>query len=294
MEEVRRLESLLPSARLGRNGEDAYLELMKRCLVNWIYPEGEILRMRPLSPHQTSAWIRFRRGIEVWLARRGVFFSRKNPVDLEARLEGGDWPQFGHSMVGMRRLDHLQGCCQTVLREGIPGDFVETGVWRGGASILMAAILRLSQETQRKLFVCDSFQGLPVPNPKAYPEDQGDEHHHWGEYLGVSLEDVKRNFQRYGLLSEQVEFVPGWFSETLDGLKTSKIAVLRLDGDMYESTWDALEALYPRLQPGGFLIVDDYFALANCRKAVEDFFARESEPPRFQPIDAAGAWMQRG
>jgi O-methyltransferase len=100
--------------------------------------------------------------------------------------------------------------------------------------------------------------------------DAGDPHWTFAE-LAVSLDEVRANFARYGLLDEQVRFLPGWFRDTLPGAPIERISVLRLDGDMYESTWVALEALYPKLARGGYVVVDDYLNIAACRAAVDDF-----------------------
>lgn len=86
----------------------------------------------------------------------------------------------------------------------------------------------------------------------------------------MDIETVRRNFARYGLLDEQVHFLKGWFGRSLSKAPIERLAVLQLDGDLYESTWDALTHLYPKLSPGGFAIVDDYW-YASCRTAVHDY-----------------------
>ncbi len=158
----------------------------------------------------------------------------------------------------------------------MPGDFIETGVWRGGASIFMRAVLKAYRDTTRTVWVADSFQGLPKPDAKRYPADAGDRHWSYSE-LAVPLEVVKANFARYGLLDDQVRFLVGWFRDTLPpGLaRSGRFAVLRLDGDLYESTMDALTNLYPKLSVGGFAIIDDYGAVPACKAAVEDFRAQQ-------------------
>lgn len=118
-----------------------------------------------------------------------------------------------------------------------------------------------------------SFAGLPKPDPERFPADQGDQH--WTQTrLAVSLEEVQDNFARYGLLDDRVRFLVGWFRDTLPAAPIERLAVLRMDGDMYESTWQALEYLYPKVSPGGFVIVDDFGAIQACRAAVEDYRAR--------------------
>ena len=110
----------------------------------------------------------------------------------------------------------------------------------------MRAILKAYGVTDRRVLAADSFDGLPAPNPLQFPQD-ADDTHHKNAYLAVSLGEVKANFERYGLLDEQVMFIKGWFRDTLPDVPADALAVLRLDGDMYESTWDALANLFPKL-----------------------------------------------
>jgi hypothetical protein len=187
-----------------------------------------------------------------------------------ARSEGLDWPARAHTMIGLRRLRGLRVCVEAVLREGIPGDFIETGAWRGGAAIYLRAILEAYDDPDRRVWAADSFQGLPRPDGDRYPADVGDDHHSYPE-LAVSLGEVRDNFHRYGLLDDRVCFLEGWFRDTLPSAPIERLALMRLDGDMYESTIQALESLYDRLSPGGYVIVDDYGGIERCRQAVHDF-----------------------
>ena len=179
------------------------------------------------------------------------------------------WPRNPETMIGLQGLDNLQFCITDVLNQRIPGDFIEAGVWRGGATIFMRAMLMARGDTSRKVWVADSFSGLPRPDPERYPADKGDRL--WTDAsLAVSLDEVKKNFSRYGMLDDQVEFLVGWFRDTLPRAPIERIAVLRLDGDMYESTIDSLSFLYPKLSIGGYVIIDDY-NLYGCRMATDDF-----------------------
>jgi O-methyltransferase len=219
---------------------DRYLDLMQEVLINAIYQD---------------------RAMDPW----------SQPVFDGHKRDGGlDWPQQALTMIGRVRLRSLRDCCELVLREGVAGDFVETGIWRGGACIMMAAVLAGYGVTERTVWGFDSFQGLPPPNEEDYPGDRGDQLHRFSQ-LAVSLEEVTENFRRVGLWSEQVRLVKGWFRDTVPAAEVEKISVLRLDGDLYESTIQVLEGFYPRLSPGGFCIVDDYGAMLSCRGAVEDF-----------------------
>ena len=243
------------SIKAARN---LYLDLMKRCLINWIYMDQE-----------------------------------KKPANPQMRIEGRDWPENAHTMIGLKRLDNVQFCVEAALSQGIPGDLIETGVWRGGATILMRAILRAYGIQDRTVWVADSFEGLPPPNPEKYPYDTGDVHHLYKE-LVVSLEQVQANFECYDLLDEQVRFLKGWFSQTLPSAPIEKLAVIRLDGDMYESTMDGLVNLYPKLSPGGYIIIDDYQNIytPGCRRAVDDYRRKYGITDELVPVSWNAAYWQ--
>jgi len=212
--------------------------------------------------------------------------------DPAARAQGRDWPRDAHTMAGAARLANLADLVNRTLDEGIPGDYIETGAWRGGCCILMRAVLAARSEPHRRVFVADSFEGLPPPNPVRYAADAGDRHHEVLQ-LAVPLDEVKANFARYGLLDEQVVFVKGFFDQTLPALDAGPFALLRLDGDMYESTIVALESLYPRLSPGGFVIIDDYGAVEGCRLAVDSFRRANGITAPLETIDWTGVWWRK-
>jgi GT2 family glycosyltransferase len=245
----------------GPDPRALYLDLMQRCLLNTIYedPEQDPLAQKRFDP---------------------------------ARRAGGlDWPSQAHTMIGKYRLDNIRQVMETVLAEDIPGDVIETGVWRGGACIYMRAILQAYGVTGRRVFVADSFEGLPPPNPEKYPADAGDRLHTF-EQLAISLDQVRANFAKYDLLDDQVVFLKGWFKDTLPTAPVDKLAVLRLDGDMYESTMDALGALYDKVVPRGFVIVDD-FALAGCRRAIDDFRRERAISDPLAPIDRMSVYWRK-
>lgn len=243
-------------------GRDLYLDLLKRCLVNSIYEDPR--------------------------ARK----KKRKPFDWSVRRVGGDWPATAHTMIGMERLDNLQMCLERVLRDGVPGDVIETGVWRGGATILMRAVLKAYGVTDRTVWVADSFAGLPPPDANRYPHDAGDRHHTFKD-LCVSRADVEVNFAKYDLLDAQVRFLEGWFRDTLPSAPIDQLAVVRLDGDMYESTMDGLVHLYPKLSSGGYLIVDDYGAVPACKAAVEDYRREHGITDEIQQIDWTGVYWRR-
>jgi hypothetical protein len=181
------------------------------------------------------------------------------------------------SMLPLARFDNLQRCLTDVLEKNVPGDCIETGVWRGGAVIFMRALLRAAGVTDRLVWVADSFEGLPEPDPEKYPIEAKA---HAGPVIkkayknfAAGLEEVRANFRAYGLLDDQVRFLPGWFKDTLPTAPIPRLALLRLDGDYYESTMDSLVHLYDKLSPGGYAIIDDYgeSTWTYCRQAVDTF-----------------------
>lgn len=184
----------------------------------------------------------------------------------DTRTAGHDWPQHAPCMIGLQRLDNVRDCVQQVLIDGIPGDLAECGVWRGGTTIWMRALLALAGVKDRDVWVIDSFAGFP-PDAAAR---EGWDAPFITENITVSLEEVRHNFGLYGMLDDQVRFLPGFFRDTLPDAPVSQLAVLRLDGDLYESQTDVLTHLYPKLSPGGFVIIDDTH-LTDCARAVRDY-----------------------
>jgi hypothetical protein len=212
-----------------------------------------------------------------------------NPSD--ARLDGTDWPKDGFTMIGMKRLENIHACVKTIIEHNVEGDLVEAGVWKGGASIFMRAILKNYGINDKCVWLADSFRGLPPPKAE-FPADKDDTHYK-SEELAISLEQVKHNFKGFDLLDNQVKFIEGWFHETLFDAPIQKISLLRLDGDMYESTYVSLKALYHRVSPGGFVIIDDYGYIESCRQAVHDFLDENSLSPTIQKIDWTGVfWVK--
>ena len=157
----------------------------------------------------------------------------------------------------------------------------------------MRAVLKAHGVTDRNVWVADSFEGLPPPNPDKYPEDAEFELHE-EEILAVSQEEVELNFKRYQLLDDQVKFLKGWFSDTLPNAPIERLAVARLDADMYESTMDALVNLYDRVSPGGYIIIDDYLLIRACKQAVLDFRNGRDIDDELIPIDWNAVYWKKG
>ena len=234
---------------------DLYLSLMKQVLTRTAFPERYRQFARSKLRRNRLAWMLYPLVERILQPFHLALCSTK--FDAKARSQGLDWPAEAETMIGMKRLDNVDFCVRSVLERGIPGDFIETGVWRGGTCILMRAALKAYGDTNRVVWAADSFAGLPPPDPR-YPQDEGSTFHNYSDLLGVSLDQVRENFRRYGLLDDQVRFLKGWFKDTLPAAPIPRLAIARLDGDLYASTMDALEALYPKLSQGGYLIVDDY------------------------------------
>ena len=253
-----RLEEIMYSSEL-------YIELLKKILLNEIYFDHERSDIVGIDERQR----------------------------LELRRQGKDIPEFGLTMVGRLRLDSLHNCVVQALSDGIEGDLLEAGTWRGGASILMRGILKVHDIHDRSVWVADSFAGLPPPNLTLYPADAGDTLHTRDD-LRVSVEQVKFNFSRFDLLDDQVRFIKGFFSDTLPSAPVEKIAVLRLDGDMYESTIVSLRALYDKVSPGGFIVIDDYNCYESCRQATTDFLGERGLTVAIEEIDWTGAFWRKG
>ena len=268
-----------------------YLELLRRALVNLLYPEHE-LRIERLEagdvPDDRGARDRVLRDIRYGDADdfAGLIAAKENG----SVWRGKPW-RFSHTMVGMRRLEHLQWCAERVFEDGVPGDFLEAGVCQGGASILLRALQVAYAQSHRRTWLADSFEGLPVPAHEADTNyDFSETKQPWLAFSRAAVED---NFRTYDLLSDQVVFLPGWFRDTLADAPVPALAILRLDADLYDSTREALVALYDRVSPGGFIVIDDYYAFAPCRQAVQEFRGERGITERIRGIDRMAVYWRK-
>jgi O-methyltransferase len=273
--------------------EDLYRELLKQTLTRMMFIDEEVWDIGQSycgweSADGVRSWLL--RQVRTYLGRRGLRLVRTGG-DAELRRTGRDWPSTAETMVGVNRLDNVQECIEQLLAEHIPGDLIETGVWRGGCSIFMRAVLAARKDPTRAVWVADSFQGLSRPDHEAYPDELETDLSVF-DFLAVSLEQVQDNFRRYGLLDERVRFLPGWFKDTLPTAPIEQLALIRLDGDYYESTITALTHLYPKLSREGFVIVDDY-SIPACAKAVADFRAEMGEASEIHPIDFDAVYWRK-
>lgn len=266
------------------NLQERYLDLLKSSLLNTIYLENDVrmlyvcgtlllgknieaVALRNIGKYRPDLVVRIRKGRQE--GRPWAVMMEKDKAGNDRKLNLRNVAEFAHTMVGRKRLDNITDCLDRIREDRIPGDLIETGVWRGGACILMRAYLEIWEMPGRIVWAADSFEGLPVPS---LPEDAG-----WDlsidkePILAITLEEVQENFRRYGLLDDRVRFLKGWFKDTLPQAPVGPLALLRLDGDLYESTRDAIEALYDKVSPGGFIVVDDYGDFEPCRKAIDEF-----------------------
>ena len=266
-----------PASTPEQGARDLYIDLLRRSVSNTIYDNDLDMSIGEYAVNPLTGKLKS---------------SQAGVMDAQQKYLGAVWPSHAHTMIGMPRLNNLRWCVETVLQEGIPGDFIETGVWRGGACIFMRGILKAYGVTDRRVWVADSFEGLPVADPELNAMESK-LNLHLRQDLAVSVETVQSNFQRYGLLDDQVQFLKGWFCDSLPGAPIDTLSILRLDGDLYESTMDPLESLYDKLSPGGFVIIDDYNVLQACNNAIKDFRAARGITSDLQLIEGAGAFWRK-
>lgn len=276
-----------------------YLDLLKKTLTDYLHIDNELANAMPFEYcNRSTLWRRTSKDFLRWAMRKMRFTVAKyNRTPIKERRErreiGRDIPPLAETMIGLKRLDNLHELIKVIINENIKGDFIETGVWRGGAIIFMQGVLRAYGVKDRKIWACDSFEGLPPPEPDKFPEDEGDPHHAIS-ILAVSQETVKANIEKYGLLDDNIIFVKGFFEDTLPNIETGDLALLRMDGDMYGATIITLNSLYEKVVSGGFIVVDDYFALKGCKSAVDDFRRDNSITSMLQPIDKDAVYWRKG
>jgi O-methyltransferase len=269
---------------------DLYLELLKGCLTRGLFLDEE-LRESHFNGWRALVW----NGYTRTRRNRDLRIVERLQVNAQDRAEGRDWPETAETMIGAVRLANIQQCVTSVVDDDVPGDLIEAGVWRGGAAILMRAVLAARGVSDRKVWLADSFQGLPAPNADKFPADEGLDLSSIST-LAVGVEQVKGNFARYGLLDDQVRFLVGWFKDTLPTAPMTQLALVRIDADLYESTMGAITALYPKLSVGGYLIVDDYNGVVwsrACGQAIRDYREKHDITEPIQEIDWTGVYWRR-
>ena len=269
--------------------KSTYLDLLKRVLTGYVFPESSDYVWRPQPGWRPKDMIETA-GAK-FFARWKTRLVKSIPFNAADRQLGKDWPSIAYTMVGLKRLDNVQHAIETVLRENIPGDLCECGVWRGGVAIFMRAALEEYQDQGRVVWLADSFAGIPKGDGKKYPADDGIDMTGI-DYLAVPLTKVQANFRAFDLLDDRVRFLEGWFRDTLPNAPIKRLAILRADGDLYESTMDILTNLYDKVSSGGFVIIDDYYSWVPCKKAVTDFRQSRGITSEIMPIDWTGAYWR--
>lgn len=270
-----------------------YLELLKRTLTGTIQQDNDSILGGVRTAGSPSRKKQVANAVGRLAQRFNFEIAYKKPFDPALRETGSDWPSRSESMIGLKRMQNIQDCIEVIEKEDVPGDLIETGVWRGGACIFMRGNLKAWGDTERTVWLADSFQGLPAPNTKDFPQDAGDTFY---KQTGLSVGEaaVRHNFERYDLLDDQVRFLVGWFKDTLPTAPAAAYSLIRLDGDLYESTIQALDALYPKLSVGGFCIIDDYGTLPDqAGKAVHDYRDRHGITDEIIDIDGNGAYWRK-
>lgn len=290
---IARLEphGLIAPAAPGNAERERYLRLLKRALMNLLYPELELQMMFLLNRGVGDlAGTELKRHLRDLGEREPEALAR-----LRALKTGGmALAQCPHTMIGQFRLDNIERCAERIFADGIAGDFLEAGVCQGGATIFMRALQVVHGEGYRRTWVVDSFQGVPPSDQECdrrYGLNLEEAREPW---LACSEARVRDHFERYDLLDEGVEFVAGWVADSLPRAPIGPLAMLRLDVDLYSSTQECLDLLYDRVSPGGFVLIDDYGWLQCCRDAVDDFRARRGITEPIQPIDASGIFWRKG
>lgn len=271
-----------------------YLELLKAALRDQLYKPfgetdltpGEIARAEELLAQVKQDYLSE-------LDKSDLPETRRHLLTFLCQADGKTMATFlrensprAQTLLGRDALDNVQKCVVEALEKRVQGDMMECGVWHGGVPILMRAVLEAYGDRHRQVWVADSFQGLPHPDPgKDLVDAAIDRYLQAIGGFSVNKKEVQENFKRYGLLDKRVRFLEGWWHETLPKAPIGRLAVLRLDGDYYESTRTALEHLYPRLSPGGFLIVDDYSPMFGALRAVDEYREQHGIRAKLEKVD---------
>lgn len=275
-----------PSAEPPSALRRRYLDVLKRALVNLVYPE-DALRLDALSSEGglSGGSLADRRLLRDIRYQRPDAYAEVVGSKLDGSLDGFWGARLTHTMIGLSGLDNLERCADRVFADGVEGDFLEAGVCHGGASIFLRALQVAYGEGERATWLADTFAGVPPPTHEVDREHDLDLTEERVPWMAATLEAVRDNFETYDLLSEGVRFLPGLFADTLPAAPVERLAILRIDGDLYSSTRDALDSMYDRVSPGGWVIVDDYWCLEPCRQATDEFIAERGLDVELNQVD---------
>lgn len=269
-----------------------YLDLLKKCLTRQIFDDDDF----EIVPRSRSLKGRVARRAMQLLASRNLRLVRRGQTRVEDKIEGIGWPAKAETMMGVRRLDWLESTVVQIVSENIPGDFFEAGCWRGGAVIFLLGALRALRQTGRVVWAADSFAGYPAPTASSSEAD----HLLWErhDYFAVSRADFEQNVARYGLGGDALRVLEGFFDQSIPKAPIERLAMIRIDIDGYEGVSAVLDLLYPKLSPGGFVVVDE-LEVAGCKRAIDEFFARNGlDKAQILPIQQkktkAAYWRKSG
>jgi len=202
-----------------------------------------------------------------------------------------------YTQTTVERLYALWLGIEHVVRTKVAGDIVECGVWRGGSTMLAALALSARAATDRRLWLYDTFDGMPEPGDRDVDVAGRSMPEEWDRISSdpdnrvlarATLPDVQANLRRTGYPADEIEWIQGKVEDTIPGRAPETIALLRLDTDWYDSTRHELEHLWPRLSAGGVLIIDDYGHWQGARAAVDEYFAGRDDVPLLTRIDYTG------
>ena len=192
-----------------------------------------------------------------------------------------------HSLVSNLSLFFLQELVRRIGESGVSGDIVECGVYRGGsAGVLGWEMMRLSG--QRRLWLYDAFQGMPAST------DDDDDYCRSiaGQFIGSETQ-TRRLLSRLKVPEERFQIISGWFKDTLPVSRVSSIALLHIDCDFYEPVRLVLEKFYERVEPLGYVVLNDYGSFAGCKKATNEFLAKLGDVARLEQIDRDAYYFQK-
>jgi hypothetical protein len=231
------------------------------------------------------------------LSARGTL-SEEFPPDFSPEERADILAVRPYTMTSPERLVALSRGLDHLVQHGIEGDIVECGVWKGGSMLLVARKLARSGDTQRNLFLFDTFEGMSEPTKEDVSAvdksaagvllESSDRTAGDNVWCYSPLDEVKANLKQSKYPFERIRFIKGKVEETLPEPSIGPIALLRLDTDWYESTKWELETLYDKLVPGGVLIIDDYGHWSGSKKAVDEFFAARRLSLFLHRIDYTG------
>lgn len=246
----------------------------------------------------------FKKPIAFILAKLGYRLEKcdfsRPPLDMDKEFEEVCFSAKAYTLTSVERMYALYKAIEYIVNANIQGDIVETGVWKGGSMMLTALALQKFGDTKRKIYLYDTYEGMTRPSEKdimianKYPaQKKWDDIQKNKDYKDIwfcraPLEEVKKNLKTTNYPEDRFIFVKGDVEETIPKVMPEHIAILRLDTDWYASTKHALKHLFPRLVPGGVLIIDDYGHWQGAKEAVDEYFKRQQTTPFFIRVDKTG------